>query len=135
MRRKILGTTVLIGVLLCSTRAAAESQSAPRSNKKRIVWTLVGAGVGYAAGLMWGLSKFDDAIDSDRKVHTSAILGGVAGTIAGGVLSGNIANTPLRAAYPERDRTVQTTRAGPVFSKGSDGYQTLRRRVSAANGW
>lgn len=48
-----------------------------------VIWTAVGAGAGFGVGVWAGLSAFDDAINSDRKVWTSAIVGACAGGVAG----------------------------------------------------
>ena len=40
-----------------------------------VLWTISGAGAGFGIGLWAGLSAFDDTINSDRKVWTSAIVG------------------------------------------------------------
>ena len=49
----------------------------------RAAWTAVGAGGGFGIGVWAGLTAFDDAINSDRKVWTSAIVGAGAGAVAG----------------------------------------------------
>jgi hypothetical protein len=49
----------------------------------RAAWTAVGAGAGFGIGVWAGLSAFDDAVNSDRKVWTSAIVGAGAGAVAG----------------------------------------------------
>ena len=54
-----------------------------------MLWTVAGAGAGFAAGVFIGLNKFDDALYSDRKVWTSAIVGAAAGGVAGALLSRN----------------------------------------------
>ena len=81
----------LIGLLLCHTPVWADTAGGPRpprtktsSSTKRVVWTLVGIGAGFGAGVFIGLHAFDDAINSDRKVWTSAIVGAAAGGLAGG---------------------------------------------------
>jgi len=49
----------------------------------RTVGTAAGAGGGFVVGLLIGLSKYDDAINSDRKVWTAAIAGAAAGAVGG----------------------------------------------------
>ena len=48
-----------------------------------MLWTISGAGAGFGIGLWAGLSAFDDAVNSDRKVWTSAIVGAGVGAVAG----------------------------------------------------
>ena len=75
-------------------RPAPAPRAAPAAT--RVIWTLVGAGAGFGAGAMFGLRKFDDAIDSDRKVWLSAIGGAAAGAVLGATLSADRAPAPLR---------------------------------------
>ncbi len=76
-----------IGVLVLLT--AGESfaqQTAPITNssqKYRAIFTPAGAAGGFTAGLFIGLAKFDDAINSDKKVTTTALVGAAAGGIGG----------------------------------------------------
>ena len=99
---------VLTFLLAASPIAADTGQPPPeaRSNTgKRIVWAVVGAAAGFGAGLFLGLNQFDDAIDSDRKVWTSAIVGAAGGAVAGALLSRNVKPslrppTPLAASNP-----------------------------------
>ena len=61
-------------------------QSAPKSgesHKYQTIFTLSGAGGGFTVGLFAGLAAFDDAINSDRKVWTTAALSAVGGAFAG----------------------------------------------------
>ncbi len=51
------------------------------------MWTSIGAGAGFGLGLFAGLTAFDDAINSDRKVWTSAIVGAAAGGTLGYLIS------------------------------------------------
>jgi hypothetical protein len=94
-----LASVVLSALILLQIPLAADgrdSQSAPRKsgNTKRVLWTIVGAGAGFAAGVFIGLNKFDDAINSDRKVWTTAIVGAVGGGVAGALLSRPRRNAP-----------------------------------------
>ncbi|MBA2259829.1 MAG: hypothetical protein H0W18_13110 [Acidobacteria bacterium] len=88
---------VVLGVLLAFAPAAVEAQGPvggspvrKSSTAKRVTWTVIGAAAGFGLGAWFGLHKFDDAINSDRKVWTSALLGAAAGGVAGGLLSRNI---------------------------------------------
>lgn len=90
MVRRITAFVLVSSILLQGVGLAQSTSPSPkRSSTKRVVWTIVGAGGGFAAGLFLGLNKFDDAINSDRKVWTIALLGAAAGGLAGGLLSAN----------------------------------------------
>lgn len=56
---------------------------AQAQNRGQVLWTVSGAGAGFGVGLWAGLSAFDDAVNSDRKVWTSAIVGAGIGAVAG----------------------------------------------------
>ena len=88
MRRSIC-SFVLIGILAAAPAFADTREPARESSSttKRVVWTVIGAGAGFTAGLFIGLNKFDDALYSDRKVWTSAIVGAAGGAVAGALLS------------------------------------------------
>ena len=123
----------LIGLLLCHVPLSADTSgpSPKPSNTKRVVWTLVGIGAGFGAGLFLGLNAFDDATNSDRKVWTSALVGAAAGGLAGNLLSrngGRSANLSVkRADTPRVDAsTASTVSTLPATVKGDD---ELRRRV------
>ena len=75
--RYLTGTLVLFLWPALSVPALAQ-QPAGQSGRTA-VWTAVGAGAGFGIGLFAGLTAFDDAINSDRKVWTSAIIGAAAG--------------------------------------------------------
>jgi hypothetical protein len=132
----------LIGLLLCHVPASADtagrlpaSSTRARSSSKRVVWTLVGIGAGFGAGLFIGLNAFDDAINSDQKVWTSAIVGAAAGGLAGGLLSRNVGRAPqVKTTGPIRPATELRlspwTSAGPSISSDDE---ALRRRVREIN--
>ncbi len=106
---------------------AGSSKSAPASGTKRALWTAVGVGAGFAAGLFIGLNAFDDAVNSDRKVWTSALVGAAAGGLAGN-LNGKATKraAPVRADFaPLRARDVNVSWT-PAASRPD---AELRRRV------
>jgi hypothetical protein len=80
------GLTVLLILALGATAAHAQATSQPRKSHV-VVWTAVSAGAGFALGTVAGLSMFDDAIDSDRKVWTTAIVSAAAGGVVAFLLS------------------------------------------------
>jgi hypothetical protein len=141
MIRKALGLG-LVGLRLChvpaSADAAGRSPAAPpkaSSSSKRVIWTLVGIGAGFGAGLFIGLNAFDDAVNSDQKVWTSALVGAAAGGLAGGLLSRNVGRTPqvkaMRSVVPQAElRLAPWSSARPSISSDDD---MLRRRVREMN--
>lgn len=130
----------LVGLTLCSVPVLADTgrpAPVPRttagSSTKRVVWTLVGIGAGFGAGLFIGLHAFDDAVNSDRKVWTSAIVGAAAGGLAGGLLSKNVGRDPLVKTPATNALKVPVPRAPwtPVGHARSADDDALRRRVRA----
>lgn len=88
---------------------------------KRVAWILAGAGAGFGAGLLFGLNRFDDAIDSDRKVWTSALVGAAAGGLAGALIGKAASGSPapsFRSRTPA-DRDVDALVPKPVLGRGS----------------
>ena len=65
-------------VVALNSVSVAQAQS-----RGPVLWTVSGAGAGFGIGLWAGLSTFDDAVNSDRKVWTSAIVGAGVGAVAG----------------------------------------------------
>ena len=132
----------LVGLLLCHAPAWADTAGRPAptrtktsSTTKRVVWTLVGIGAGFGAGVFIGLHAFDDAINSDRKVWTSAIVGAAAGGLAAGLLSRNVGRVPAVHARgssgPRVDQRIAPSMSGlPVMSADDE---MLRRRVREIN--
>lgn len=93
------------------------SGSRTSSTGKRVAWTVIGAAAGFGAGLFIGLNQFDDAIDSDRKVWTSAIVGAAGGGVAGALLSRNIGRSPApsaRSPMPRRREPLNISWAEAV---------------------
>jgi hypothetical protein len=100
MLRKVCSLILVSGLLYATPMAAEQGQppAAPqtrsRSTGKRVMWTVIGVGAGFGAGLLIGLNQFDDAINSDQKVWMSALLGAAGGGLAGGLLSRNVGAAP-----------------------------------------
>ena len=65
-------------IIALNSVSVAQAQS-----RGPMLWTISGAGAGFGIGLWTGLSAFDDAVNSDRKVWTSAIVGAGVGAVAG----------------------------------------------------
>jgi len=68
--------------------SAVFAQQPPTSAKQekatwRTVGLLAGAGGGFLVGMTIGFAKYDDAINSDRKVWTATIIGAIAGGVGG----------------------------------------------------
>lgn len=63
--------------------ALSPMPAAHAQNRGQVIWTISGAGAGFGVGLWAGLSAFDDAVNSDRKVWTSAIVGAGVGAVTG----------------------------------------------------
>src|SRR5262245_22654288 len=79
--------TVSVGIMVlsaCHTLFAQQPSAKPQaSSKYRTIFALVGGGGGFALGFFTGLSVFDDSINSDRKIWTTAALSGVGGAVGG----------------------------------------------------
>ena len=82
----------------------AHAQSPSRGSGHQVMWTAVGAGAGFGVGLWTGLTVFDDAVNSDRKVWTSAVVGAAVGGMTG-YLVGRARHDRTR---PSTTRTVLT---------------------------
>ena len=83
MKNRLAIITAL--VLLTSTSTLAQ-QSAPKreeSHKYRTILTLAGGGGAFALGVFVGLNAFDDAVNSDRKLWTTAALSAAGGAVGG----------------------------------------------------
>jgi hypothetical protein len=93
-------------IVALSSVSVAQAQS-----RGEVLWTVSGAGAGFGVGLWTGLSAFDDAVNSDRKVWTSAIVGAGAGAVAGYLIGRarsdrSHPSTAARASNRERQETL-----------------------------
>jgi hypothetical protein len=85
--------------------------------------------------LFLGLNAYDDAVNSDQKVWTSALVGAAAGGLAGGLLSRNLGRAPQVKAtgsvVPQAElHLAPWTSARPSISSDDE---MLRRRVREMN--
>lgn len=136
MFRKVC-SLILVSALFYSTPIAAAEPGQPpaapqtksRSTGKRVMWTLIGAGAGFGAGLFIGLNKFDDAINSDQKVWTSALLGAAGGGLAGALLSRNLRSTPQSNGHRASASEPVAVTWQSALAGGSAGDSALRRRL------
>jgi hypothetical protein len=99
MFRQAASLALLI-VFLTGAIAHADDGSAQQQRSFKPVWTVVGAGAGFGLGVWAGLTKFDDAINSDRKVWTTAIVSAAAGGVLGFLIDRHRARRPKPTATP-----------------------------------
>ena len=70
----------ILSLIPAVSSAQPPAAGQPHSGSARTAaWTVAAIGGGFGIGLLVGLSAFDDASDSDRKVWTTAIVGAAAG--------------------------------------------------------
>ncbi len=81
--RALIGCGLI--VFLMSAVFAQQPQTAAKKETStwRTVGLAAGTGGGFLLGLGIGFAKYDDAINSNRKVWTSAIVGAIAGGVGG----------------------------------------------------
>ena len=83
MRNPFIGTMVLTWALSGSAFGQASAPAPAESHKYRTIVTIAGAGAGFFAGVYIGIAAFEDAVNSDRKVWTTSIVGAAAGGVGG----------------------------------------------------
>lgn len=107
--KRVLSLALVAVIGLGSTTYAQTTSK--KSSRSTAIWTAAGAGAGFGIGLTAGLNKYDDAINSDRKVWTSAIVGAAIGA-AGGYLISRLRNR-ARPAPATKYRSDPTYRSHP----------------------
>jgi hypothetical protein len=93
MTRKTL--IVLVLVLFCNPLRNADAEG----SKWKTILTIAGAGGGFALGTFIGLDVYDDAINSDQKVWTTAALMAAGGGVAGYFIGRHMDNNRKVNAY------------------------------------
>lgn len=133
MTRKALSSAVLAAALVLTQAASGFAQSPVRKHSKTatiIKWTLIGAGIGAAAGFGLGFRAYDDATFAERKITRAAIAGAAIGA-GGGWLIGkarsNAASRTQISTWNSPDHEPAGSRAGRLVTESSS------RRVSDGN--
>ena len=78
--------TIIASLVLLTSTSTLAQQPAPKrqeSHKYRTILTLAGGGGAFALGVFVGLNAFDDAVNSDRKLWTTAALSAAGGAVGG----------------------------------------------------
>ncbi len=99
----------IITALVLFTWSNTFAQSPPKkeqSHKYRTILTLAGGGGGFALGVFLGFNAFDDAVNADRKLWTTAVI-----SAAGGAVGGYF----LGRALDKRGNKTDVTRATEEF--------------------
>lgn len=83
-------------------------------------WTSIGTAAGFGVGLYVGLTAFDDALNSDRKVWTSAAVGAGVGALAGYLVARIRRHDRGRAAPAVRsDSVIHRLRLDPALTQAT----------------
>jgi hypothetical protein len=109
--RRIAVVLTCAGCMAVSSIAHAQSRS-PQTLRGTVTWTIGGAGAGFGVGLWAGLSAFDDAINSERKVWTTAVVGAAAGAV-GGYLIGRARARNSGPSAPRSDAGLSIVESRP----------------------
>jgi hypothetical protein len=82
MKNRIIASALF--ALVAGQPVYSQTPAAPKeSHKYRTIFTLSGAGGGFALGVFAGLAAFDDSVNSDRKVWTTALVSAAGGAVGG----------------------------------------------------
>ncbi len=71
----------LVLAILLSAPAAARAQATPAKKRHAPAWIAIGAASGFGVGLWAGLTSFDQSIDSERKIWTTALVSAAGGGV------------------------------------------------------
>jgi hypothetical protein len=126
MRTKIVVAAFTIVPLLNSLSAFGQQPAPAESHKNRTLFSIIGAGGGFTLGLLGGLAAFDDSINSDRKVWTTALVSTAAGGVGGYFLGRALDRHKSKANVTWRPNETTWSLMqyqGPVL--GDDSYRDL----------
>jgi hypothetical protein len=70
-------------IAVCMVASGATPVDAQSPGGRTVLWTVVGAGAGFGLGMIVGLTAFDDAINSERKILATALATAAAGGTLG----------------------------------------------------
>jgi len=101
-----LAIITALALFTCSNTFAQSAPTKEESHKYRTILTLAGGGGAFALGVFVGLNAFDDAVNSDRKLWTTALIS-AAGGAAGGYFLGR--------ALDKRKKKTNVTQATEEF--------------------
>ena len=98
--RLFLSAFLTIAVALTQAAPGFAHQSVRKPSKTRTIvkWTLIGAGIGAAAGFGLGFRAYDDARFAERKITQAAIAGAAIGAGGGWVIGKSRAATSAAPA-------------------------------------
>ena len=85
MKMAAIGSIVVLMIAVAGDAVFAQQAPTPgsESHKYRAIGTLAGAGGGFTLGVFAGIGAFDDAINADRKVWTTALIAAAGGAVGG----------------------------------------------------
>ena len=98
MSPSLFRTVTLTLAMVIGLDSTAGAQAPSQSSKGTVAWTIAGTGVGFGIGLWAGLTKFDDSINSERKVWTTAIVGAAVGAVSGYFIGRSRSSRPAPSA-------------------------------------
>ena len=138
MTRKAFASAVLAGAFLLAHAAPGFAQQSTRKPSKAgtiVKWTLIGAGIGAAAGFGLGFRAYDDATFAERKITQAAIAGAAIGAGGGWIIGKARANaTSASTTKSLWTPTSPLRRPDAVGALTHDfGASATRGRVAASN--